>query len=221
MKRIVAAAIGLLALAAAMPASAADLPPRSTYKAPAYLPAAYNWTGFYLGINAGGGFGSSDWNGFPISNSPSGGMIGGTVGYNWQGPGNPWVFGLEGDIDWTNINDNTVCAGLICQTKNSWFGTVRGRVGYSYDRFLPYFTGGVAFGDIQVNRAPFVGVSDTNAGWTLGGGIEGVIAGPWTAKVEYLYADLGKTTCAAPACGVATNVDLTVNILRGGINYRF
>jgi outer membrane immunogenic protein len=220
MKRIVAAAIGLLALAAAMPASAADLP-RSMYKAPAYVPAAYNWTGFYLGINAGGGFGTSDWNGFGISNSPSGGMIGGTAGYNWQGPGNPWVFGLEGDIDWTNINDNTICGGLICQTKNSWFGTVRGRAGYSFDRFLPYFTGGVAFGDIQANRAPFAGVSDTNAGWTLGGGIEGVIAGPWTAKIEYLYADLGKTTCAVAACGVATNADLTVNVVRGGINYRF
>src|ERR1700742_5223994 len=99
MKRIVAAAIGLLALAAAMPASAADLPPRNMYKAPAYVPAAYNWTGFYLGINAGRGFGSSDWNGFGISNSPSGVMIGGTAGYNWQGMGNPWVFGLEGDID--------------------------------------------------------------------------------------------------------------------------
>jgi outer membrane immunogenic protein len=220
MKRIVAAAIGLLALAAAMPASAADLP-RSMYKAPAYMPAAYNWTGFYLGINGGGGFGTSDWNGFPISNSPSGGMIGGTAGYNWQGAGNPWVFGLEGDIDWTAINDSTICGGLFCETKNSWFGTVRGRAGYSFDRFLPYFTGGVAFGDIQANRAPFVGVSDTNAGWTLGGGIEGVIAGPWTAKIEYLYADLGKTTCATAACGVATNADLTVNVLRGGINYRF
>ena len=220
MKRIVAAAIGLLALAAAMPASAADLP-RSMYKAPAYVPAAYNWTGFYLGINAGGGFGSSDWNGFGISNSPSGGMIGGTAGYNWQGPGNPWVFGLEGDIDWTNINDSNICGGLICQTKNSWFGTVRGRAGYAFDRFLPYFTGGVAFGDVQARRMPFAGTNDTNAGWTLGGGIEGVIAGPWTAKIEYLYADLGKTTCSTAACGVATNVDLTVNVVRGGINYRF
>jgi outer membrane immunogenic protein len=220
MNRIVAAAIGLLALAAAVPASAADLP-RSMYKAPAYVPTAYNWTGFYLGLNGGGGFGNSDWNGFPVSNSPSGGMIGATAGYNWQGLGNPWVFGLEGDIDWTDISDSTICGGLVCTTKNNWFGTVRGRAGYSFDRFLPYLTGGVAFGDIQVRRAPFAGVNDTNAGWTLGGGIEGVIAGPWTAKIEYLYADLGKTTCSAVSCGVATNVDLNVNVVRGGINYRF
>ena len=131
-----------------MPASAADLPRGMPYKSPAYV-AQYNWTGFYLGINAGGGFGNSDWNGFAISNSPSGGMIGGTAGYNWQGTGSPWVFGIEGDIDWTNIKDSTACGALNCQTKNNWLGTVRGRVGYALDRFLPYVTGGVAFGDIK------------------------------------------------------------------------
>ena len=77
---LVVAGLGFLALAA-MPASAADLPRGSTYKAPAYA-AQYNWTGFYLGINGGGGFGDSSWNGFAVSNSPSGGMIGGTAGYN-------------------------------------------------------------------------------------------------------------------------------------------
>ena len=220
MKRFVAAALGVVALAAALPASAADLP-RATYKAPAYVPAAYNWTGFYLGINAGGGFGNSDWNGFLVSNSPSGGMVGGTAGYNWQGIGSPWVFGIEGDIDWTGISDNTLCGGLVCSTKNTWFGTVRGRVGYSIDRFLPYFTGGVAFGDIKANRTFFTGTSDTNAGWTIGAGVEGVIVGNWTAKVEYLYADLGDITCNPIACGGATNVDYNVNIVRGGVNYRF
>ena len=59
------------------------------------------------------------------------------------------------------------------------------------------------------------------SGWTVGVGIEGVIAGNWTAKVEYLYADLGDTTCSAVACGVATNVDLQLNIVRAGLNYRF
>jgi len=92
MKRFVVAGLGFLALAA-MPASAADLPRGQPYKAPAYV-TQYNWTGFYLGINGGGGFGDSNWNGFAVSNSPTGGMIGGTAGYNWQGAGSPWVFGL-------------------------------------------------------------------------------------------------------------------------------
>ena len=76
-------------------------------------------------------------------------------------------------------------------------------------------------GDVEANRTGFVGSTSTNAGWTVGVGIEGVIAGNWTAKLEYLYADLGDTTCSAVACGVATNVDLTVNVVRGGLNYRF
>ena len=221
MKRFVLAGLGLLALAA-MPASAADLPRGMPYKAaPAYVP-QYNWTGFYLGINGGGAWGDSDWNGFAVSNSPSGGMFGLTAGYNWQGAGGPWVFGLEGDIDWTNIKDNAAACGVLnCRTQNSWLGTARGRVGYAFDRFMPYFTGGIAFGDVQANIAGFPGVKDTNVGWTVGVGLEGAIANNWTAKVEYLYVDLGDTTCAAIACSAATNVDLTLNVLRAGLNYRF
>jgi outer membrane immunogenic protein len=220
MKRSVVAVFGLLAFAA-LPASAADLPRGAMpYKAPAYV-AQYNWTGFYLGINGGGGWGDSEWNVFGLSHSPSGAMIGGTAGYNWQGAGSPWVFGLEGDLDWTNIRDTAACGGLICETRNNWLGTVRGRIGYSFDRFLPYFTGGLAVGDVEANRTGFVGSNDTNVGWTVGVGLEGVIAGNWTAKVEYLYADLGDTTCSAVACGTATNADLQINILRAGLNYRF
>jgi len=221
MKRSLIAGIGLLALAA-LPASAADLPRGPIpYKAPAMV-SQYNWTGFYLGINGGGAWGNSDWNGFAVDNSPSGGMIGGTAGYNWQGAGSPWVFGLEGDIDWTNIRDRaTACGAFNCETRNNWFGTVRGRVGYAFDRFMPYFTGGLAVGDVEANLGGFTGSKSTNAGWTVGVGIEGVLAGNWTAKVEYLYADLGDTTCSSVACGTATNVDLNLNIVRAGLNYRF
>ena len=219
MKRFVVAGLvaglGFLALTA-MPASAADLPRGQVpYKSPAYV-AQYNWTGFYLGINGGGGFGDSNWNGLAVSNSPSGGMIGGTAGYNWQGAGSPWVFGLEGDIDATNIKDSTACGALNCQTKNNWFGTVRGRVGYSVDRFLPYFTGGLAVGDVEARRTGFVGSSSTNAGWTIGAGVEGVIAGNWTAKVEYLHIDLGRGSSV-----LGTNARFDANIVRAGLNYRF
>lgn len=221
MKRSLVAALGLLTLAAAVPASAADLPRGAApYRAPAYV-AQYNWTGFYLGINGGGAWGNSDWNGFAVSNKPSGGMIGGTAGYNWQGMGSPWVFGIEADIDWTNIKDSSACGAFSCQTKNSWLGTARGRIGYAFDRFMPYFTGGAAFGDVEANIGGLVGSKDTNVGWTAGVGIEGVVAANWTAKLEYLHADLGDTTCSAIACGAATNVDLTLNIVRAGLNYRF
>ena len=220
MMRPIAASLGLLALAA-LPASAADLPRAMPYKAPAYV-AAYNWTGVYVGINGGGAWGNSDWSGLAFSNSPSGGMVGGTIGYNWQGVGSPWVFGVEGDIDWASIKDSSACGtAFSCQTRNDWLGTVRGRVGYAFDRFLPYATGGVAFGNIDANRTGFAGSSATNVGWTVGAGIEGVIAGNWTAKVEYLYVDLGDNACSVTACGTPTNVDLQYNVVRAGVNYRF
>jgi outer membrane immunogenic protein len=134
------------------------------------------------------------------------------------------VFGLEGDIDWTNIRGsftNLACpAG--CETRNSYFGTVRGRIGYAgWGNLLPYVTGGLAFGDIQANRAGFAGANDGHAGWTIGGGVEFAFAGPWTAKVEYHYADLGSIGCSAASCGTASNANFRTSILRGGVNYRF
>jgi outer membrane immunogenic protein len=222
MMRTAMAGLAFLALAAA-PASAADLPRHSMpYKAPAYVPTAYNWTGFYLGLQGGGAWGDSRWSNFGISNSPSGGLFGVTAGYNWQGMGSPWVVGLEGDIAWTGIDGSTACpAATNCETRNNWLGTVRGRVGYSWNRFLPYVTGGMAVGDVEARRTGFAGSSDTNVGWTVGGGVEGVIAGRWTAKLEYLYADIGDTGCSAAGCGAATNADLQLSIFRGGVNYRF
>src|SRR5258708_28442449 len=112
MKRSLAAGLGFLALAASIPASAADLPRGMPYKAPAAYAPAYNWTGFYLGINGGGAFGNSDWNGLGVSNSPGGRMFGVTAGYNWQQMGSPWVFGLEGDLDWPNVKDTTICGAF-------------------------------------------------------------------------------------------------------------
>ncbi len=227
MKRILLASAGLVALAGAFgPAVAADLP--MVARAPAYMAPFYNWTGFYIGINGGGAFGGSNWSGIPVDFDVSGGLVGGTVGYNWQYA--QWVFGLEGDLDATNISGSTNaggflgCAALTCQTRNDWLGTARGRVGYAFDRWLPYVTGGLAVGNIRATSPGFVGVDNSNAGWTLGAGVEFAIIGNFTAKAEYLYVDLGNTSCVT-ACGFApgsvNNVSLTANVLRGGINYRF
>jgi outer membrane immunogenic protein len=220
-KRVLLASAGLMALTAA--AAAADLPrryepPRQQIYAPAPI---YNWTGFYIGINGGFGWGDSRWDStgrFDVS----GPVIGGTAGYNWQFA--QWVLGLEGDLDWSNIKGTTtaVCpAG--CTTRNSWLGTVRGRVGYSVDRFLPFITGGFAVGDIRASQPGFAGASDTNAGWTVGGGLEFVIAGNFTAKAEYLYVNLGRFNCGL-ACGngaAPDNVRFDTHLVRGGVNYRF
>ena len=217
MKRIGLVGVSLLALASA--AAAADMPRRYN-QAPAYMP-VYNWTGFYIGINGGGAWGDSTWSSIGTFDV-TGFTIGGTVGYNWQV--SQFVFGLEGDYDWTNIDGNTaVTCATGCKTSNGWLATVRGRIGYAYDRFLPYITGGLAVGDIKASHAGFAGGHDTNAGWTVGGGLEFVIAGSWTAKAEYLYVDLGKFNCGL-GCGNGLNPDnvsFSTHLVRGGVNFRF
>lgn len=219
MKRLVLASMSALALVSAMgAANAADIARRQVMptKAPEYVAPLYNWTGAYVGINGGGGWGRSDTSA-PLSSggfNTSGGLVGGTVGYNWQN--GPAVFGLEGDVDWSNIRGSAACAGLTCETKNSWLATARGRVGYAFDRFLPYVTGGLAVGDVKSNVAGFGSSTNTKAGYAIGGGIEAALAGPWAAKVEYLYADLGRSSSV-----LGSDTKFNANIVRAGLNYRF
>jgi outer membrane immunogenic protein len=224
MKRLFLACVGVAALTGA--AAAADLyrpAPRPYYKVPAYVP-AYTWSGFYIGVNGGWGFGRSNWDSVTAPTGDfdvSGGVVGGTLGYNYQYQ--QAVFGVEGDVDWSSIKGTTFTNCVPgCETRNSWLATVRGRLGYAADRFMPYITGGGAFGNVQANIPGFPGASNDRAGWTVGGGIEAALAGHWTAKVEYLYVDLGKFDCGT-ACGATApdNVDFRTHLLRGGINYRF
>jgi outer membrane immunogenic protein len=223
MKRVVLAAISALAVISSLgSANAADIARRQQampVKAPLYAP--YNWTGFYVGINGGGGWGRSNWDALGTGNfNVSGGMVGGTLGYNWQT--GPVVFGLETDLDWSNVRGSTSTACATgCETKNTYLGTARGRIGYAFDRVLAYATGGLAYGDIKASRGGFGQDSTTKAGWTLGGGMEVALVGPWSVKAEYLYADLGKLSCSAASCGVPTDVKFNENIVRAGVNYRF
>jgi outer membrane immunogenic protein len=226
MKRAFFAFVSLAALAGA--AAAADLPPpmaQPYYKVPAYVPApVYSWTGFYVGINGGGGFGQSSWDSPATGNfNIDGGVVGGTVGYNYQF--GQAVAGIEGDVDWADIyNTTTQACPAGCKTSDSWLSTVRGRLGFAADRFMPFVTGGLAVGDISASSPGLPGATTTNAGWTIGGGIEMSLIGNWSAKAEYLYVDLGKFNCGTncgAAVGVNDNVSFTTNLVRAGVNYRF
>ena len=149
------ACAAMLAGSMAAPSIAADIvAPRPIYKGPAYVAPVFTWSGLYVGINGGYGFGTSSWTGGGLgtgSFSTNGWLIGGTLGYNLQ-TGN-WVWGVEGDIDWSNNKGRHACGGGTCETSNTWLATTRGRVGYAFDRFLPYFTGGAAFGNIKMDSA--------------------------------------------------------------------
>jgi outer membrane immunogenic protein len=227
MNRFLSGTAIVLALAAASTvASAADLPRQQPMvKAPVVAPlTAYDWTGFYIGVNGGGGWGRSEFDGLTGTLGhfdTSGWLAGATAGYNLQ-YGHA-VFGLEGDIDWSNINGSATCVGGLatCQVQNDWLGTARGRLGWAFDRFLPFVTGGLAVGDNKANVPGFASASTTNAGWTAGGGLEVALGSSWTAKAEYLHVDLGSFNCGTACTGTPANVDFNTNLVRGGLNFKF
>ena len=135
---------------------------RPTYRGPSTRGSArsslyYNWTGFYAGINAGYGWGTSDWDLSSRSKRAQGFLVGGTLGYNYQT--GSFVWGIEGDIAWSDVKgSSTAASASTCETANRWLGTTRGRLGYAFDRFLPYITGGAAFGSVRasINPGPVV-----------------------------------------------------------------
>lgn len=222
MKRIaLSIGAGLLSLATAAPALSADFPRKAPLYSSGY---GFSWTGFYVGINGGYGWGKSSWTNTAGSTGDftvKGTLIGGTLGYNQQT--GAFVFGIEADADasWIKGADTATCGAGGCETRNRWLATGRGRIGYAWDRFLPYVTGGVAIGDLKMTTPVGTSETKTKVGYTLGAGVEYAFMGPWSAKLEYLYADLGKATCGAATCGLDTDVSFRTNIVKLGVNYRF
>ena len=222
--KVVKAGVATLALLTIpFAAQAADVPVRAPYYkgAPRSVVSYYNWTGFYAGVNAGYGFGTSNWSLPPASPKPKGFLAGGTLGYNWQS--GAIVYGIEGDFDWSNVKGSVSCAVVTtCETSSNWLATFRGRVGYAFDRWLPYITAGGAYGNVKATAttgAVSTSASSAQFGWTFGAGLEYAFMGNWTAKLEYLYVDLGSFN--AGIAPIVNNVSFKESIVRAGINYRF
>ena len=160
--------------------------------------------------------------GFDRNFDLKGAVAGGTLGYNLQT--GAWVWGIEGDFDysWIKGTDTTTCGGPGCETQNNWLPTGRLRVGYAWDRLLPYITGGAAGGNIKLGGGGLGTESKTKIGWTAGAGLEYAFLGAWSAKLEYLYVDLGGAECDAATCGGATiDGSFKTSLVRVGVNYRF
>ena len=177
---------------------------------------------------------------------------GGQIGWNWQS-NSPWVWGLEADISYTDVRSTTNFVTILppalggaaggsplnnsLSSKMEYFGTVRGRLGYAWDRTMVYATGGLAYGQVEnsavfnnaANVAQFAGSSrDTKTGYTVGGGIEHAWTGNWTVKAEYLYYDLGRNDVTVPvlpgvagAGGYISSFKNDGHIVRAGLNYKF
>ncbi|RDV01111.1 outer membrane protein [Undibacter mobilis] len=206
------AALAVIGLTGA--ASAADMPARNYTKAPPMV-AGYNWTGLYAGLN--GGYGWVDTGG-----NPGGFVGGGQIGYNWQAYGSPLVLGLEADIQGADIDETVTGGGISTTTRINAFGTVRGRIGYAWDRFMVYGTGGFAYTRTELSATNGVAsVSDKSwsSGYTLGGGLEWGAWDRWTVKAEYLFIHSGDVNLNLAGVPVSGNYDFSV--VRAGLNYRF
>jgi outer membrane immunogenic protein len=267
--KLAALVVAVLSVGMWHSASAADLPVKA---APIVVAPAYNWSGWYAGINGGYAWGNADPRtstvfsptGYFATTSvpaiaatgaqrikPSGGEFGGQLGYNVQF--GSAVMGVETDIQWWDMKGSAVSSSLypccaptgftIASTvKADWLYTLRGRIGWASNNWLLYGTGGLAvthikaawvFTDTFAAATESAALSDTRLGWTAGAGVEWGVSGPWSVKLEYLHTDFGRVSVASsnlaaftPPINFPTNpfthsVDLTSDMVRVGLNYRF
>ena len=221
------ATVFTLVLVLAGPAQAAETPLRTSA-----LKAVYDWTGFYVGGHFGYGtasFGQGT-NTLPLQgvffpHSPTG-LIGGyQLGYNRQLP-NHVVLGIEADATFTSPLDLPALAPTPFNTTLDYVGSVRGRIGYAFGRWMPYLTIGFAWGHTHIdindpaNIVPSIG--HYQPGWTAGAGFEFAVSGNWSAKLEYAYVDLAKRMYDLSGFGLpGVNVDPHIHLVKLGLNHHF
>jgi len=235
MKRATILAAVAIAVGAAAPAVAADLPARApaTYtKAPAIVQAAYDWSGFYIGINGGGATGRVDWNadgfGDEGSHNLSGGTVGGQIGYRWQMAS--WVFGLEAQGNWadfTGSNSSLQFLNTTNSTKVDSFGLFTGQIGYAWDRALFYVKGGAAVTDnkyTSITTGVGGGIdtaNETRWGAAVGVGFEYAFAPSWSFGLEYDHLFMGNNDVVSNAGFIADHIKEDVDLFTARVNYKF
>ncbi len=231
--RLAALAFPFIAVASAQ---AADLPNRGFAPAPmaqVYTPPPFSWTGFYVGLNGGYGWGSLGSIGDTTFGKPSGFVLGGTMGYNYQI--NQFVVGLEGDLNWTNVDSTARTITLVgapplpatvASTGSvNWMGTLRARAGFALDRALIFATAGYAGASLDLkfnDLTNAVGGKDSSwrNGWAVGGGIEYAFTRNISAKTEYLYTSFSSQDVFVGTPYVSRG-ELSMSMVRAGVNYRF
>jgi outer membrane immunogenic protein len=218
------------------PALAADLRVPYTKAPAAVVEQAFNWSGFYIGAHGGGAWGRKDWlfvvPGTTTAHDVSGGFAGGQVGFNWQ-TGN-FVFGVEGEGSWADLRGNSLCPNpaAVCRSRVDWMASATGRVGYAWQNVLLYAKGGWAwvgdrhFVDFGVAALNESSGDITRNGPTIGGGLEFGFWNNWSAKVEYMYVDLGRRNIdfsrdATGAFVETARIRQDLHTVKFGVNYRF
>jgi outer membrane immunogenic protein len=248
MKKILLSTVALVALGVTAPASAADLAARPYAKAPAPMMAAiYDWSGFYIGLNGGGGSAHKCWDfvtpastfvGAEGCHNATGGTVGGQLGYRWQASN--WVFGLEAQGNWANFTGNNgnllaggvFGTGLTDASKVNAFGLFTGQVGYAWNSALFYVKGGAAVTNDSYRTyfavVPGVttdSVSETRWGGTIGAGLEFGFAPNWSVGLEYDHMFMGTRNLTAVTPGgvfsATDRISQGVDIGTVRLNYRW
>jgi outer membrane immunogenic protein len=242
MKRILLTTVSLGVLSLLSPAFGADLPTYS--KAPAFAAPVYDWTGVYFGVFGGGGYGNHNINNalgntgnadFTANYSSTGGVAGGELGYNWQS--GIYVVGIEGDLFWSGIKGNdasAIAAGVYPLTSVDadnlrWGGTIRARGGFTIDRWLMFFTGGYAFGDIDHTNTDAVGGVDRFTvhanGLTAGAGFAYALTNNVIGKFEYRYYNFNgynrPGTPLTPNGQLPYTTESTYSVVTIGLDFKF
>jgi outer membrane immunogenic protein len=234
-----------LGLGLATSASAADLAARPYTKAPPIVAPIYNWSGFYIGANGGGGWSRNCWDIVPVVPGPlaaegchdaSGAVAGGQIGYRWQA--SSWVFGLEAQGDWADLSGSRVSQQFILvpgdatnNTRVRSFGLFTGQVGYAWNNVLGYVKGGAAVTEnrfehrVAATDLVFDSVRDTRWGGVVGVGLEFGFTPNWSVGIEYDHIFMGdRTLNFNNAVGVLSTVDRVrqdVDMVTARVNYRF
>jgi outer membrane immunogenic protein len=232
-------AIAVLALSAGS-ALSADLPARTYTKAPPMVTPVYDWSGFYLGINGGGGSSHTCWDDVvPAGSIPegchnsTGGTAGGQIGYRWQT--RDWVFGIEGQGNWADFSGSNVApvganpfGGAVDRTRIDAFGLITGQVGVAWNNVLAYVKGGAAVvsDKYDIFGPPALVASGSEARWgeTVGAGLEVGFAPNWSVGIEYNHIFLDDrnitlTLAGAPVSTDRIHQDVDMGLVR--LNYRF
>jgi outer membrane immunogenic protein len=200
---------------------------------PEILPAGFVWTGGYVGLQAGYGWGDGDLSsdvGVVAAPADIDGWLGGVyAGYNHQ-LANNIVVGIDADIAWSGIDGfgqaflfGTPVPGGGVDYELNWTGAVRAKLGYAVDRFLPYIAGGVAFAGadatVFTGGTPVQEYSDTLVGWTVGVGVEYAFTDNLTGRAEYRYSDYGDLDFTE--AGASGSFGFKTSDVRVGLAYKF
>lgn len=221
-----AAAALLVTLSGANAADLARPAPAPYYKAPAMVAPAFSWTGLYLGLEGGYGWGHEAYtDNFlgPVTHDPRGGIFGGILGYRYQI--GQFVLGVEGTGAWADIND-TVSAGGISETlKARSLYTATGQVGVAFSQALLYAKGGWAGTSIHTDlTAPglIAGSSQSPSGWTAGVGLDYAVTQNVVFGVEYDHMQFNYDSFNIGGVWAVTNTsDFKVDQVVGCLTYKF